>query len=136
MGLFIDKTQKHLVGIRTITLSMGVLYAIALGLIPIGNIWVTCGFGFFAGLFNVPILPASYSYVSKLTPIAPAVVNGLMMSASLIYSFLASLLVIWLLGYGQLYGIGFIALTVWLAVLCVMLIKETDGITKQAQKSE
>lgn len=62
---------------------MGLLFVAALYLIPLGDLWVTLIFAFLAGSLNVPILPASYAFVSKILPgMAPAVVNGLMMSAA------------------------------------------------------
>ena len=93
MGIFIDKKQKHLVAIRFIVIGMVVLYVGAIFLIPIGDLIVTMALAVFLGLFNVPILPSSYSYSTKLVgQMPPAVVNGLMMSGAQTYSFLASLL--------------------------------------------
>lgn len=100
MGLFIDKTQKHLLGIRILSYGMTLLYLCALYLIPLGNLGATVVFCFFGGLLNVPILPASYAFVSKLIPgMIPAVVNGLMMSAAMVYSCFLSLLMVWLLSF-------------------------------------
>ena len=84
MGYFIDKTQKHLFAIRFITVALTLFYIIgSFGLLQIGVLGLTCAFAFFAGIFNVPILPSSYSFATKLTsPAAPAVVNGLMMSGA------------------------------------------------------
>ena len=93
MGVFIDKKQKHLIAIRCIVIGMVLLYGSSVFLIPIGNLAVTGAFAFFLGLTNVPILPSSYSYATKLVgQMPPAVVNGLMMSGAQFYSFLASLL--------------------------------------------
>ena len=100
MGMFLDKTKKHLVGIRFLASSLAVLYGCAMFMLPIGSLPLTCVFAFFAGILNVPILPCAYSYATKLTgQMPPAVVNGLMMSGAQLYSFISSLLVTLLLSY-------------------------------------
>ena len=101
MGFFIDKTQKHLLGIRIITVSLAVLYLLGNLIIPPGILGVTCAFAFFAGMLNVPILPAAYSYATKQTGnMPPAVVNGLMMSGAQVYCLCASLAMTKILDYG------------------------------------
>ena len=66
--------------------------------IPIGKLWITCFFAFFAGLFDVPVLPACYQYAATQagkTP--PGVVNGLMMSGAQTWALINSLLTTYLL---------------------------------------
>jgi len=112
------------VGIRTITIGLGVVFALCL-IIPLGYLPLTLVLGGFIGLVNVPILPSSYALVAKLTPgMAPAVVNGLMMSGAQIFAFLASLIMTGLLNYGQRYGIGFFLITQLIACVCVCCIDE------------
>lgn len=65
MGLYVDRTQKHLTAIRFVSFGMSLLFLIAIFIIPIGVLWITCIFAFFAGSLNVPILPSSYAFVSK-----------------------------------------------------------------------
>ena len=67
MGIYIDKTKQHLKGIRFLVISYTGLFVASLFTIPIGNLYITCGFTFFAGLLNVPILPSTYSFATKLT---------------------------------------------------------------------
>ena len=62
MGLYIDKTQNHLRAIRFVVVALLVLYIVAIILIPLGILWITCAFAFFAGIFNVPILPSCYAF--------------------------------------------------------------------------
>ena len=77
------------------------LYFSALFLLPIGNLVVTCGVCFFAGMLNVPILPSTYAYATRIDSSVPQqVVNGLMMSGAQLYSFFMSLLVTYLLEFG------------------------------------
>ena len=82
-GLFIDKTQRHLLAIRFVSVGLTIVYLLGLYFIPIGNLFVTCGFGFMVGVLNVPILPSTYAYATKLGVNVPsAVVNGIMMSGA------------------------------------------------------
>ena len=128
IGFYIDKTQKHLVAIRFIVVGLALIYISSIFLLPIGNLGLTCTFAFFAGLFNVPILPSSYSYATKLTgQMPPAVVNGLMMSASQLYCFFASLLETWLLGQDQRYGLAYFTVTLMIAALFTLCINEKKG---------
>ena len=91
MGVFIDKTQRHLVGIRFVTIGLACLYMTATLILPPGIFVLTCVFGLLAGMFNVPILPATYSFATKITgSMPPAVVSGLMMSGAQLYCFIAS----------------------------------------------
>jgi MFS family permease len=107
MGLFIDKTQKHLIGIRTLAIVLEIVIFSCIVLIPLGNLYVTLILGAFLGFFTVPILPSSYAFAAKITPgMAPAVVNGLMMSGAQLYSFFGSLIITWLLNYGQRSGLS------------------------------
>ena len=77
---------------------MTAVYLAALIVVPLGNLPATVGFALCAGIFNVPILPASYAFATTVTgSMAPAVVTGLMMSFSQMYAFLISLLCTWLL---------------------------------------
>ena len=125
MGVFIDKTQKHLWGIRFITASLCALYVGGMFIIPIGILSVTCALGFFLGMFNVPILPSAYAYSVKLTNnMPPAVVNGLMMSAAQVYAFCATLLTTFLFQFGQMQGIAFFAGSLILASICTLCIDE------------
>ena len=92
MGVYIDKTQKHTTAMRFITIFTALLFISAEFLLPVGNLGLTSIFAFLAGSLIVPILPSSYSYVSLLTPgMAPAVVNGLMMSGAQFYAIVATL---------------------------------------------
>lgn len=125
MGLFIDKTQKHLWAIRFITASLAALYTGGIFIIPIGILGVTGVLGFFLGMFNVPILPSAYAYSVKLTNnMPPAVVNGLMMSAAQVYAFCASLLTTYLFQFGQMQGLAFFAITLTCASICTFFIDE------------
>ena len=126
MGFFIDKTQKHLLGIRIITISLGTLYLLANLIIPPGILVLTCVFAFFAGMLNVPILPAAYSYATKQTGnMPPAVVNGLMMSGAQVYCLCSSLVMTYILGFGQRYGLIFYVVTIAIAGICTICIDES-----------
>ena len=128
MGFFIDKTQKHLLGIRFITITLAALYLVANIMIPPGILGLTCTFAFFAGMLNVPILPAAYSYATKQTGnIPPAVVNGLMMSGAQVYCFCASLAMTYILGAGQRYGLIYSAVTIIIAAICTICIDESKS---------
>ena len=103
MGLYIDKTQKNLFAMRFVTIGLCCLYCVAMIVVPPGKLYLVVILAFFLGLINVPILPASYPFALKVTHgMSPAVVNGLMMSGSQLYSFLMSLLLAYLFGLGQL----------------------------------
>ena len=53
-------------------------------------------------MLNVPILPSTYAYATRIDSSVPQqVVNGLMMSGAQLYSFFMSLLVTYLLEFGQ-----------------------------------
>ena len=81
MGVFLDKTKNYIVAIRYVTISTFSLMAITPFVIPIGKMWITSIFAFCAGLFIVPVLPATYQYASTQSgKIPPMVVTGLMMS--------------------------------------------------------
>lgn len=128
MGVFIDKKQKHLVAIRFIVIGMVVLYGGSMFLIPIGDLAVTGALAIFLGVFNVPILPSSYSYATKLVgQMPPAVVNGLMMSGAQTYTFLASLILTYLLGQDQLYGLAFFTGSFLVAMMFTLCINEKKG---------
>ena len=78
------------------------LYFTAIFLLPIGNLFVTCAVCFFAGMLNVPILPSTYAFATKIDSSVPQqVVNGLMMSGAQLFSFFESLLASYLLSFGQ-----------------------------------
>ena len=125
MGLYLDKTQRQLTGIRFITVGMLLLFVTALFIIPVGMLALTCVFAFLAGALNVPILPSSYAFVSKLMPgMAPAVVNGFMMSCAYVYSLCVTLWATWLLEYGQIYCVGWFVLTILIATICVLCVKQ------------
>ena len=71
MGLYIDKTQMHLRAIRILCSCLCVLYFTAIFLLPIGNLYVTCAVCFFAGMLNVPILPSTYAFATKIDSSVP-----------------------------------------------------------------
>ena len=124
MGLFIDKTQKHLFGIRALAIAVMVAISLCTAFFPLGNLPVTLSIVGLLGFFTVPILPSSYAFVSKITPgMAPSVVNGLMMSGAQLYSFFGSLFATWLLSYGQRVGLGWTMFTQSIALLCTLCIK-------------
>ena len=132
MGLFIDKTGKHLLGIRVITLTFAGLAVLSLILIPIGNLGVTGGIAFFLGLFIVPVLPSSYAFAAKQTVgMPPAVVNGLMMSGAQAYSFFVSLLITYILQFGQRYGLGLIVATQLVVVVLSLCTKDKPAPKKR-----
>lgn len=110
-------------------IALAILYLFAMFLLPIGSLPITCGFAFFAGLLNVPILPSSYSFATKITgQMPPAVVNGLMMSGAQLYSFAASLFVTFLLSKGQIYGLSYMAASMVLAAtftVCIDIKKQS-----------
>ena len=129
MGIYLDKTKNFLPAIRTITIAMAVLYALGLVLLPIGNFWITSAFAFFAGIFNVPILPACYSYAANklVGHMPPSVVNGLMMSFAQLYTFCMSFLIAYLLSIEQRAGISGMCLTMCIAAVGTMFINEKKG---------
>ena len=99
MGLFLDKTMKHLFSMRLVSFTVTVIILVGFPVLNSGILWLNCLFAFFLGLLILPILPASYGFVAKVTgTIPPAVVNGLMMSGAQLYSFFVSLIVSALLG--------------------------------------
>ena len=127
MGVFIDKTQRHLLGIRFVTIGLACLYMTATLILPPGIFVLTCVFGLLAGMFNVPILPATYSFATKITGnIPPAVVSGLMMSGAQLYCFIASVVQTWLYGYGQIYGLIFAGCMVIVAAICALCVRDTS----------
>lgn len=94
-------------GIRTLTIVLEVVILSGIVLLPLGKLPLTLTVGGFLGFFTVPILPSSYAFVAKITSgMAPAVVNGMMMSGAQLYSFFAALIATWLLSYGQRIGLG------------------------------
>ena len=98
MGKFLDKTKMFLPAIRFCTCAMAILYGLSNIMLPIGNIYLTFIFSIFAGIFNVPILPACYGYSAVLTgSMPPSVVNGFMMSCAQLYSCAFSFFQAWLL---------------------------------------
>ena len=112
---------------RFVTIGLLILYLSSLVIVPPGKLYLTVGLGFLLGLINVPILPASYPYAIKVTHgMSPAVVNGLMMSGSQVYSFLMSLLLDILFKKDQLYGLGFMSFTLVIGSLCTICIKDKD----------
>jgi len=124
MGLFIDKTQKHLFGIRGLAIAVMVSISLCTAFFPLGSLPVTVTIVALLGIFTVPILPSSYAFVSKITPgMAPSVVNGLMMSGAQLYSFFGSLVATWMLSYGQRIGLGWTVFTQTIALLCTLCIK-------------
>ena len=109
MGLFIDKTQKHLFGIRALAIAVMVAISLCTAFFPLGNL---------------PVTLSIVGFVSKITPgMAPSVVNGLMMSGAQLYSFFGSLFATWLLSYGQRVGLGWTVFTQSIALLCTLCIK-------------
>lgn len=60
MGTWLDKTKQYLFAIRFITTCLLCLCLLALILLPMGKLWITCIFAFLIGLLSVPILPACY----------------------------------------------------------------------------
>ena len=88
-------------------------------ILPTGKLWITCTFALFGGLFNVPMLPASYRYAGSLsTKFPPLLVNGIMMSAAQTWAVISTLITTKLLEYGQQQGLTFMAFTILVALTC------------------
>lgn len=70
----------------------------ALLVIPLGNIYYTCIFATFLAFFIVPILPSTYPYTVLISqPIAPSIVNGLMMTGAQLMAVINTIVVTLLL---------------------------------------
>uniref|UniRef100_A0A7S3I496 MFS transporter n=1 Tax=Favella ehrenbergii TaxID=182087 RepID=A0A7S3I496_9SPIT len=136
MGVFLDRTKKFLTAIRAVVISIFCLFAVSPFILPLGLLWLTCIFGFFAGLFNVPILPACYQYAATQTgKLPPAVVNGLMMSGAQSWAFTLSLLVTLLMNINVVYGLICMTLLMMIALICAMCIKEKSLLNLVSNKS-
>ena len=127
MGVFLDKTKNYIVAIRYVTISTFTLMALTPFVIPIGKMWITCIFAFCAGLFIVPVLPATYQYAStQAGKIPPMVVTGLMMSGGQTWALILSLLFTYLLKIDQVYGLIGMTLFAIVPLVCSLLIRPTD----------
>lgn len=130
MGMYLDKTQKFRQAVRFISIGLFFMLTASMVILPIGSLWLTSLFAIFTGLLNVPILPSAFQYAVKVTVrMPPAVLNGLMMSGAMLWGFISTITVTYLLNISQDWGLAFLTINLAVSLLCATLIKEESELT-------
>ena len=82
-GIYLDRTNRYLFALKTVSVSAFISLVIAIFLLPTGTLWAALIFCLIGGVSLVPIIPVAYSLSTESThPIQPALVLGLMMSCA------------------------------------------------------
>ena len=98
---FLNRTKQFLLAVRLVNLTLFSTLTLSVFILPLGKLWITCIFAVLGGLFNVPVLPASFHYAGSLsTKFPPLLVNGIMMSTAQTWAVISTIITTMLLEHG------------------------------------
>lgn len=83
VGIWLDKSKKYLLAIRTIPIAGTIIFLLAAVIIPIGNVGLCYIVIITGGCAVVPVIAVCFSLGTEVShPVQPALVVGLMMGAA------------------------------------------------------
>lgn len=79
IGIFLDKTQKYLITMRSICIGSTILFIIGYAAFATGNIYIVGANIILDGIALVPFLPVCISFAAEITfPMQEAVIVGIL----------------------------------------------------------
>ena len=124
-GIVLDKTKAFVTAARLISTGLTVLFCGAPFIIPSGNVWIASIWVFCIGFFMFPTMPTCVAFAVRLThPIPADVTNGLMVSATYMYSAIWDLAGTSIFYFSFMIGIACLLATSIVALISAFLIKD------------
>jgi MFS family permease len=127
-GIYLDRTNKYLFGLRMISVTSTISMASSMLLIPTGNIWCAIFFCAIAGSCIIPIVPVCFALATEVThPVQPAMVLGLLANFANLMLFVMDLVYISFLSVNNPRPILCLAVMTINPLLCIfisMFVKE------------